>query len=72
MSCIKFDHWFDEKKSFFYHLTKKKEMNMSQFFYFRHVKGLISKSVDGENCVLATNHEDNFGVISTNTFTLSH
>lgn len=27
-------------------------------------------SAAGENCVLATNHEDNNGAISTNTFTL--
>ena len=37
---------------------------------YRHVKGLISVSAAGEHCVLATNHEDNNGAISSNTFTL--
>ena len=76
--CMKFDHWLTKKKVykvlyFVSPLLEKKQINMSHFFfYFRHVKGLISMSVAGENCVLATNHEDNFGVISTNTFTFSH
>ena len=76
--CMKFDHWFDEKKVykvlyFVSPLLEKKQINMSQFLFqknYRHVKGLISMSAAGENCVLATNHEDNNGAISTNTFTL--